>query len=240
MAENHSTTREGATAYAEHLLTCARQVWFVTDLDETPYMLGGSCFLCCLGCEIYVVTAKHVLREQCPGKVFIARHSKCPEPLRFDEFIQIIPRADPTEEWGDLVLLRLQTTRYPPDYFANEAPYRLPGSIPQWTPSMNGRLIVRGYPFGLASIDYTAGELRQVPLDLFAELDGVPCADGRVPIRFLNTVLNLDGISGAPVLWVSSDPPNDHCLAGVMLRAGWFLHADVLMKTIASLGNPAS
>jgi len=244
--ELYSPYEMGTPMNVESLLTCARQIWFTTNQDEIPYAFGGSGFLCQLGSEIYAVTAKHVVKGQPHNTIFITRHSKSLKPLHIDEFIEIKPRDDPNEEWGDLAIYRLQSKMYSPAYFGHEAPYLLPGSVMGWTPNMDGHFLVRGYPRALSNIDYDTGKIYRSSFDLLAQLDDAPCADGRVQIRFLNSELDLDGISGAPVIWVSKDHPCDHCLAGVMLRAtaesslGWFLHVDVLAKTLVAVSDSVS
>jgi hypothetical protein len=60
----------------EDLLTCSRQVWFVTNIDDAPYLLSGSCFLCRLGEDVYAVTAKHVISRENRDAAFILRHSR--------------------------------------------------------------------------------------------------------------------------------------------------------------------
>jgi hypothetical protein len=232
------------------MLNCSRRMFFENAVEGYEYSGRGTCFLCRYNGNDFAVTARHVIKDFGADAIRVPYYETAREFVPHNAQVTIRTVEDDRsddDDWRDLAIFPLERSLYTDEQFADQPPYRIPSAQHVWRPGMMGHFITRGYLNKPSHVDYDTKVLRQQPVILEADYAGPSpmklchqmrfrdlshCADFGDPNN------SLDGLSGAPVLWVSESEPHDHRFAGVAVRAthsggiGHFVHGSVVLAVL--------
>jgi hypothetical protein len=232
------------------MLNCSRRMFFENAVEGYEYSGRGTCFLCRYRGNDFAVTARHIIKDFDAGAIRVLYYETAREFVPHNAQVTIGTDEDDRSEdddWRDLAIFPLERSLYTDKQFADQPPYPIPSLEHVWRPGMAGRFITRGYLNKPSHIDYDAKVLRQQPVILEADYAGPSTMKLCHKMRFRDLSHcagfdepknSLDGLSGAPVFWVSETAPRDHRFAGVAVRAthssgiGHFVDGSVVLAAL--------
>jgi hypothetical protein len=225
-------------------------MFFENAVEGYEYSGRGTCFLCRYRGHDFIVALKHVVNGFKPDSIRVLFHQADREFVPYNGQITIKPDVDDQSEdddWREVMLYPLERSLYRDEQFANQRPYEILSPLHLWQPGMAGRLVMRGFTHDRSYIDYDDAVLHEQAVIVEADYTRSSPMKLCHEIRFrdLSHFTDLDGLSGAPVFWVSDAEPRVHCFAGVATRGtyssgiGHFVHGSVVETIAQSLaGTP--
>jgi hypothetical protein len=209
------------------LVNCALPVLSEYDSDEYPYFFGGTCFLVKHRGDLFVVTARHVLKQKPVEDLRIPRRPssrtfltlrtswtapdellQCEDPDQYDwQIVRAdwpeLDADDPLSSVLDLDAIPSATMKVLPEGY---------------------KMVVRGFPTQLSAIAF---EAMRIKWQAFA---GTGMYVGPASWHKCHTlrldepdaVASYDGLSGSPVfvVWPAGEGRFQPALAGIVLRGG--------------------
>lgn len=214
--------------------------------DSTyPYWFGGTCFLCRFGGALYVVTARHCLRDKSKDEVRIQANpnSRALLPL-CSLFTQSDSHRHEDEVSDDWAVFQVAGDGTAVDSMSTVRPLELDElACASWPPPEGHHLVVRGYPKTASEISYEECAIRWRAYMGSARYVCKPTWGDHVHTLRLDDVTeveSVDGLSGSPVFMVTGDdPPLSVVFAGLVLKGSkkssllHFLDARVVRAAVA-------
>lgn len=225
------------------MLNCSRRMFFENAVEGYEYSGRGTCFLCRFRGHDFVVALKHVVNGFKPDSIRVLLHEAAREFVPYNGQITIKPDENDKSEdddWRQIVLYPLERLLYRDEQFAEQRPYEILSPVHLWRPGMAGRLTMRGFPHDRSYVNYDDAVLHEqaviVEADYIRPSPMKLCHE--IKFRDLSHCGDLDGLSGAPVFWVSDAEPRIQCFAGVAIRAtyssgiGHFVDGSVVVTAV--------
>ena len=228
------------------LRACARPVVFETGLSTTPFSMAGTAFLVGFDRKIFIVTARHVVREHPPDRLLIFPTDGAPKPLTISQWWRIEDEEDEPDD-SDLLLIQATVKGLSSALRRRSQLIHLtPPDASRWFPlRYTSRFFTFGFPTHLGSVDYDGKNIK--PEQVFLEgnySDAATTGNHVHAIRVRNPLAlpSFDGLSGSPVFSLENvigrgGPPT---FCGMALRGGTgagvvhFLDAAVIMRALLS------
>lgn len=210
---------------------CARPVLFRNNDEHHPLSNGGSGFIVDFRERLFVVTAKHVLRQKDfdigQFGVQYRPDSNYFLPLNLLYYPTPVEGYADTDQF-DVAILGIDQQRLEADRFGDDLPYtvRPADGLTIFNPA--AAYIYRGYPIGERQFDFenpNARNARLTSLTTRATYVGATNSECVHELALLNLapVRSIDGMSGSPVFQVINDPDGIHStetFAGMLIRGG--------------------
>jgi hypothetical protein len=217
----------------------ARPVMFWTDAEEAPVSTGGTMFIAGLGPSLFLLTAKHVVRDwpverllllPCDGAhrpFYVAQHWNVEDPMG-------------DEDVSDLLVMRTMLATLPHDIRRAARILDLNiSSVWDWRAhAADSTFFVFGYPKSLTIVDYKADRIDTAQALLAGRYVGASFSEGCYEIQLEKPaeVNSFDGFSGSPVFSTHSQRGTRFC--GLVIRGGveggrmHFIGSEVVMDVL--------
>ena len=238
---------EGYEALGETLISiraCGRPIVFETDLEDFPYSISATCFLCRYRGRHWVFTAKHCLRATDGRDVRIACN---PKTKSFLPIVRMHKASVDSEDndHADVAIFEAHPERLSP----NEQQALKFLDLDQLESGHLGLIkgddiMNPGCPDELNYVDYDAQKIVEQRYCPGCVYDGETTDDHVHFLRYepLEHVNQLSGMSGSPVFFLKRHSGWVYCsLAGILIRAvpetrvGRFISAGVLIAMLQQI-----
>jgi hypothetical protein len=223
---------------------CVRPLVFETDMEDFPYRISATCFLCRYRGRHWVITAKHCLRATDGKDVRIACNPRTKSFLPLATMhMASVDHAD--DDHADVAIFEAS-----PERLSSEEQGALKFLDLDQLESGHLRLtkgddiINPGYPDDLNSVDYDAQKIVEQRYCPGCVYDGETTDDHIHFLRYepLEHVNRLSGMSGSPVFFLKRHAGWVYCsLAGMLIRAvpesrvGRFISAGVIVEMLRQI-----
>ena len=209
------------------LVNCALPVMSEYESEEYPYFFGGTCFLVQFSERLFIVTARHVLKDKSIQDLRIPRRpaSRTFLTLRHVWTAPDIHLEGDDPDQHDWAIFEVEAPA-PGDKDALAPPFELQvTNLAKLNKFPEGyKLVVRGFPKELSAIDF---EALRIKWQAFA---GTGLYVGPTRWERCHTLrldepdklASYDGLSGSPVflVWPAGDLRSQFAFAGMVLRGG--------------------
>jgi hypothetical protein len=215
---------------------CARPVIFATDVAEYPFSIGGTAFLVGFGGNVFIITAKHVVRSYPPEKLVVYPSDKSNKHIRISNWWNVCEETGNTE-CSDIIICKADLGLISKKDRKNSYLLALspPNSIEWFDSRFTATFFLCGYPHDTNEIDNETLQINTGQVLLPARYVGPSEAVGCYKLRAENplNITNFNGLSGSPVFCIQTKNPFTDDLAqkpkfcGMVLRgspAEGFIH----------------
>ncbi|MBW8365592.1 MAG: hypothetical protein K0M39_13680 [Rhizobium sp.] len=191
-----------------HLRQCSRPVVFETGIPSAPYSIAGTAFLVAFHRTLFVITARHVVRDHPVNRLRIFPSDRSIEGLRLSDWWHIEdPKNDPDS--SDILLIRADLTNVPKSIRkSNHLLHLTPPSVSEWFDDRYiSRFFLFGYPSATNEADYAHSKLQLQQFFLPGRYVGPSIAHNCHELLIENP-LNLsdfNGLSGSPVFCLRNE-----------------------------------
>jgi hypothetical protein len=200
-------------------------VAFHTRIPEFPFGVAGTCLLIGHRGRVFVITAKHVVRD-CPiEQVVIFPAEGSTKGLPIPQYWRVLDETEDADR-SDLLIMRAEISPLPKPILAAMRLFRLtPERTTEWFDDrFSSKFFVVGYPKAVNSVDYEVSTIKLAQVLLEGSYVGPGISDGCHEARFLNplAIPDFDGLSGSPVFSVANviGPAAAPRFCGIALRGG--------------------
>lgn len=197
----------------------AKLIFCVTGLNEHPYSLVGSATAARIGNRCALFCCKHQISEFRPDEVTISVDKEGKTLVSGSNFVWINKDGiNDEEEFLDLCAMVYDTPRYKEPSLRSGFFDLL--SVDCWNGDRSSQFYVIGYPTSLRSVDYEIPHIDVKQIITSATYAGASHAANLHQIRMTRTAtFSSDGLSGAPVFFISRDRNGFFVgLAGIVTR----------------------
>ncbi len=230
----------------EKLRKCSRPVVFKTENENAPYSTAGTAFLVGFGQSIFILTARHVVKDWPVEKVLICPSWNSSYAFHFLGW-WFVEKDTEAPDASDVLIIKAELNDIP-------TTERKEIEILDLNPSVNlswfherhdSQFFLCGFPLFHSKVDYSTLEIKTQQYFLEGVYAGESPFVGCHEIK-VNNPLNLqdfNGLSGSPVFSHRHEngegTPGKFC--GMALRGSvmsgsiHFLGADVLMSVLAKI-----
>ncbi len=224
------------------LRACVRPVIFETGVEGTPYTVMGTAFLVAFDARVFVLTARHVVREWPIEKLVVFPADRSHTPFHMTECFRISTDL-PGEDVEDFLVIEVNVASLDAEERRTSRLIHLTPSADDWLHSrFSASFFLIGYPEAKNYVDYEEFVIHTGQV----VLPGGYAAASSLPHCHVLAVENplslpsFSGFSGCPVfsLVPRVGIPSDLTFAGMVLRgtAGsgrvHFLEAAVLRRAL--------
>jgi hypothetical protein len=224
----------------QDLYDCSRPLMFEhDDRPEYPYERYGSGFVFKYRGGYFLTTAKHVLRDRAPEQVRVFADESFERSLPFN--LALRPTGvDPNDaDYGDIVVLRIQHADLTGEEL--QAIGRLDlESVRPVVARPGDTLFFTGYPTEDKWIEFAEKRFGYRRVIAAARYKGASGGRHMHELTGIDTgeVLSRDGFSGCPVFRLERRGRGAvAALAGILLRASFYLDASVLFTILDSFAK---
>jgi hypothetical protein len=191
-----------------------------SQMPGYEYFTGGTCFLARRKRRLFVVTARHALRDKPGEDVWVPHNADTLEPLPLRSLVETAPLNDDAHSAADIAAFEVEERRVS----GALAPQINLSAVAFWNPAnakSRTEVVFAGFPkAGLAnSVDYEARTIsrqRFIGRGRYAESSGQWMH--RFDVDELGLVKTLDGMSGSPVFCREGAVGTPFLFAGVLVR----------------------
>ncbi len=211
----------------DHLRGCAHPVVFETGIAEAPFSVAGTAFVVGFESLLYVLTARHVVRDWSKEQIAIimsAAGERLALRTRWEiRFHTEDAPSDENDDDSDLLIYRADLEGISPETRrSNHLLHLTPPNASSWFETRDESLFfLFGYPTHANGPDYEQSKVVKNQYLLHGQYVGPSITDGCFEIQVKNP-LNLStfaGLSGSPVFSLrTSGEPIQPTFCGMALR----------------------
>jgi len=236
----------------DYIRRCARPVMFETDVPEAAYSIAGTAFLVGFNDSLYIITARHVIRDYPVEKVVVFPWDKSDfsTPLRIADFWNIEDEDHADSELSDLLVIKADLGCIPKrDRRKGQLIFLTPPDATAWFGNrFHALFFLCGHPHEINDVDYAKSEVNTGQLMLTGRYVG-PSLAGCHELQVRNPlgISDFSGLSGSPVFSHTSDSPfipvacSKLHFCGMVLRGTvescriHFLSSDAIMEALREI-----
>lgn len=203
----------------ERLRRIARPVMFWTDSKDAPVSVGGTLFVAGLGPSLFLLTAKHVVRD-CPvERLLLLPCEGAQTPFHVSRYWNVEdPDGDP--DAADMFVMRTELATLPPEIRRTARVLDLNiERVWDWQPyRSDSTFFVFGFPKAFTTVDYYDECIDTSQAFLQGAYVGPSFTDGCHEILLQNphNLESFDGFSGSPVFCTHNQTGTRFC--GLAIR----------------------
>lgn len=227
------------------LRAATRPVIFETGLDDTPYSIAGTAFILGFGKSIFILTARHVVRD-CPLEnllVFPTDSSRT--AFRFTDSFKVTTDL-PGEDVEDFIAIKTNLSDLEVEDRKQGRLIQLtPGSDAWYPKRYSAKFFLIGYPTHHNFVDYDDCIIKTGQVILTGKYHQESASEFCHVLSVENplSLPTFDGFSGSPVFCLINDSQSQPSLAfcGMTLRGTpasskiHFLDTRVLRQTLGAI-----
>ena len=223
------------------LLACSTPLVFNDPDGENPFF-GGTCFRASFAERIYVITARHCIKNINleTTRIECATTEQAFLPLKawhlFDTRLQEdVDHSDIAILEADLERMSVEERRVIPT--VDVMAYPLPNDF-----EVGCRLVVEGFPYRLGNMDCEQRRWLRASEKLEARYEGPAeryVGTAKLTFDDAEKAEDLNGLSGAPVFAFKKPSLTTFTVgfAGMMIRAKYFINADVIIQALKKVST---
>lgn len=247
MSESPAIRQLSGQKGIEKLRLIARPVLFWTDAEEAPVAAGGTMFIAGLGRSLFLITAKHVVRD-CPvEKLLLLPCDGAQTPFYIAEHWNV-EDPDGDLDLADFFVMRTELATLP--RYIREAARVLNLNVSEvwnWRAhAAESTFFVFGYPKSLTAVDYSDERIDTAQAFIAGAYVGPSFTEGCHEIQVKHPVGldSFDGFSGSPVFSTHAKLGTRFC--GVVIRGGalegrmHFISSEYVMDVLDQANERAS
>lgn len=181
---------------------CARPVMFATGAKVAPFSIAGTCFWIGYRRNIFVITARHVIRDWPPSKVLFYPPDGGGRPLSLLKSWNVVDTTLDNPSRPDLTLFHADYSDIPRPARKNARilMFDRPG-IARWFEDRHcSSFFLCGYPHTMNEADYSASRALTAQVFLEGRYLAPSTENGVHQLTVANPLgIDFNGLSGAPV-----------------------------------------
>jgi hypothetical protein len=209
-------------------------VLFETELAEAPFATCGTAFLVGFGRSVYLITARHVVRDFPAERLHIRAADDSVDTIPFTRWFVLPPNPD--DDVSDLYLMRIDLANMPAADRKSATLLNLTTPQRDWFASRgSAQFFLFGYPVTASDVNFDLGTVTTSQYFLSAHYVGPSIGQECHELCFANplALTDLNGMSGSPVFCQISSLG----VSGLPIFAGMALRGSVLSKRVHLLGS---
>lgn len=227
----------------DHLRQCARPMVFETGIEGAAFSIIGTAFVVGFHRALFVVTARHVVRDLPVHRLVLYPSDRSKNGLRLSD-CWYVEDDDNEPDSSDLFLVRAELTKVPKSIRRSSHLLHLtPPQVSDWFKDRHSAtFFIFGYPMVVNEADYAKSQINTQQIFLHGTYVGPSMAD-RCHELLLKNPLGLpdfNGLSGSPVFCLRNEiaAPTQPTFCGMALRGGassgriHFLEASVILLAL--------